>query len=208
LYDFAKINLVSFDNNKLTFLVTFPVISRSYVYSRYTVIGNHHPSVTSFLLPIDLKIEDASIENFVSAKNCLEHDKIFACPAALNDHIDACMINNNCTNIISNDGSFSFHYSDNKQGVLVELQGNSEIYDIFKSKTLFKAQIGEKLCVYLDRRKGLLLRDNQRQISLFPSARNYNVNSKHDLPQLHVVNLPNFTMPARVMENEYVKILL
>ena len=207
LYELSKINLVAFKNDKLTFLVSYPIISRDYVFDYFDVIGSKTSDIHSFLLPTHMSYANASYNDFLSTKTCLKHSKFIACPEVPNEQVNLCLLNNTCFYGTRNDEPFLFHYGQRKQSVLVELHNGGEIYDVFKSRVIYKALDNEKICAYFGRRQGLILRSSSKYIPLFPVIANYHVQQKIIPPVLHLVKFTNFSLPTRISEKKFVRVI-
>ena len=207
LYDLSKINLVAFKDNKLTFLVSFPIISREYTLDYFDIIGSKTSDIHSFLLPIHMSYADATYKDFLSTNACLKHSKFIACPEVPNEQVNLCLLNDTCFYGTRNKEPFTYHYSHKKQSVLIELHNGGEVFDIYKSKTVYKALDNEKICAYFGRRQGLILKSDTKFIPLFPTIANYHVQQKVVLPNLHLVKFTNFTLPPRVSEKKYVRVI-
>ena len=82
-----------------------------------------------------------------------------------------------------------------------------QIYDNLLRKTLYNTKKGERLCIFLERKVGLLLRSPFKNVYLFPDLKTFDTVISHKLPMLRVFKAKNLTMPDVKTDKKYVKVI-
>ena len=192
LYELARMDLLHFRNNKLTFMVTFPVIGRTFKYKLINILEaprrlamtlpTFH-SHRSFLVPFTVEIESLAnhVSQIRSAKNCIKTEQFYACPAHDIDDFTclASMFNMEGTDCTENEmpvGEFHFQYDHRQKGALVSLKGKSRIVDTFSNMTLYHVvNENEIFCLFLPRQENVSIVSEKKTIRLFPNLKYFNV---------------------------------
>ena len=153
LYELARIDLLSFENGKLNFAITFPVIGRTFEYKLVNILEAPQklvmslPSIhnfRSFLIPFDMELANVTnnVNEIRSARSCIETETFLACPsneiedfscvASMFGSEKECLVNNVALK------EFAFQYDYRQKGALINLRQGAKLVNTFSNTTLFE----------------------------------------------------------------------
>ena len=203
LYEFSKVRFIDSTNEKISFLIVYPEISRTYSYNLVTmleapqriVFSYSNPELeNSFLLPTDIALNNISrnLDTVRSTDGCKVNHMFFACPAhtSITDSCFRSLFSNTTANCFSTriDVTQPFHYRYDKlrESVLVRLDHNSQI--VKDDKLLFSLNdSNDTMCILLNRQRNLKIESGMKSVTLFPNARVFS-HRKKPLVQKYLVN--------------------
>ena len=182
LYKLSKIYLHSYTSNRITFVLSFPIINRRFAFKTVNVLETsesllHGPGNSRrnfrFLIPKDaeLNVTDLKVSTFRNADACLDIDGIVACQrdAILSEYSLDCLkkllegnVSRTCFGR-EKQGNVLLAYG--KHGVLVHTRSkgeviNSETYD-------FVENLEKNSCSYIPKAENLVLRTKGLKLDLF-----------------------------------------
>ena len=213
LYELARIDLLSFENGKVNFLVTFPVITRSYEYQRITLLEAPEKLVMtlpsyygqkSFLIPYDMNVSNLTenLEEIRSARNCIKTEQFFACPS--NDIEDSCLpsiLMNNGSDCLENNvekNAFAFQYNHRQKGALVNLHFGAKVIDTVTHQTLYNvSNENEIFCAFIPQQKNLVIVSNSKSVRLFPNVKIFSSVDNYVFKTIAIAPMKNLSLPRR-----------
>ena len=193
LYQLARVDFLAFDNNRLTFLISYPVIGIEYDYNLVSILNTPRSIVTStsfemqdsFLLPVNIELHNISenLSQIRSTQGCIKLEKLVACttnilennrclePILQDSLSDQCMVTEKKKKL------FSVSYDFNRENVLINLQVGASV---FRGKQMIHTVTNksERACIYLPREKNLIIKTNDIAIKLFPNSRMHSFKRK------------------------------
>ena len=180
LYLYSKVEIVSLSNTRLTMMVNYPKITREYVYDQINIIDaqtTNFGTLPSFLVPHNLNLTtiNTAMDTLRSTDHCIKHPKFTACPdvplppGCVRSFLDDSNVDY-CRKTRINLKPFTLNYF--RSGALISLMRNSTILDKKTNEILFKPNRSSvALCVFLPKRKDLVLQWPGGKKDLFPSSR-------------------------------------
>ena len=215
LYVNSKLDLISLKGNKLSLMVSYPVIERIYRYKRVDIIESPPRLLLeqvkenlfhSFLVPVDVQLQNISqrLEDIRTARDCIYTKSYEACDVngifSYNDLmcLSDLLVGNDDQCTLRRSFVFDFEASYSSRAVLVALRNNTQILDTQEKKVLYKKSNLDYRCAYLLPTKGLVVKSIYRQEKLFETNMVFQIKNEHTaflLPfHQHLVNL---TVPER-----------
>ena len=208
-YKFAKIEIVSLENGHLTIMINFPRIIRQFDYDFVNIISTHSQieyvqseSFDSFLIPHSLNLSSIAHhkDEIKSSAHCINHFSFKACPInSLQSNIfDTLFFDSNATQVKNDLKKRDFAIQLFKSGALVQFKKDVLIEDE-NSKVLFEVNdTVESMCVFVPRRKGIVLHANNRKKVLFPSSKlvRFDVKPRFRIEKVQHTKIENLTLPT------------
>ena len=196
LYTLGQFDVVSFKQDVVTFMLTFPFIRRTYEYKAIEIVESPVSLLLSksdfnrfhsFLIPINVPLTNVSfaLDEIRSTQNCIRTKQFLACDgfSFLPNEEKLCIgsligsFDRHCDKRDVHVFDFNVEYY--KDNALVYLKEDAVIVDGRNGgKHLYQNENGNKKCVYLSKRPGLYVRSKYRTESLFPSRLFVSVHAK------------------------------
>ena len=216
LYTLANLDLISYKDGVVTFMLSFPFIRRRYDYKSVTLLEsprtlllhrNNFDKYHKFMLPIELPLNelDTSTTHLRSMKNCIITRSFTACDGnSLLDYEEKmCLhslmvgVDTHCYTRIVPVFDFNIEYLD--QYAFVYLKNNTSVVHTLKKQTLYETANNEEKCLLISKEENLIVKSSFRKENLFPYDQLYNFKVKNDdLVFTHVMEpqvIENFTKP-------------
>ena len=187
LYQLGRVDFLAFENNRLTFLISYPVIGIDYDYNLISILNAPFaPFVTStsfemqdsFLLPANVALHNISenLSEIRSTKGCIKAEKLIACPTNIleQNHCLVPILKNfsfdQCTFTGKKKEMFSIAYDFNRENVLIDLEYGASV---FKNEKMIHtvANKSVRACIFLPREENLMIKTNEIVLKLFPNVR-------------------------------------
>ena len=208
LYEHAHTELVSFKNNKITFLVSFPVISDDFRFSMFSILEAprnvarmEQKEQNSFLAPFGMSIDEivANASLIRSVRHCKSNAIFTACPdiAFENKCMESILRDEEVVKHCPIIPSLS-HVTYSTKGALIHLRKDEQILDRKTNRFVYENKNNSKMCVYLPQRKDLVFVSTNRSYDIFPNSI---VNHFHSKPRMKIYKLhlnpfvDNLTLP-------------
>ena len=224
LYEYSNLDFVSLKGNKLTLLVSFPIIKRTFSYRRVNILESPanliiqkqpHERFASFLLPIHVPLENITqhLGDLRAGHFCILNSRFEACEVGnLLDYVSLLcvigVINDNDENCPKqNTFVFDYNVQYSQGGALIYLKNDAEIIETTTGDILYKGATNDSKCVYLRPKRNLMVKSIFRQEYLFPKKGIFEVfgpNLDIFLPKLTPVS--NFSIPERPTVKKYIPI--
>ena len=229
LYTLASMDLVSYKNGIVTFMISFPYIRRKHEFKTVELIEaprklllqkSNFKRLHSFMIPVDLPLESIieSASHMRTMDNCILTRSFTACDGnSLLGYEDRMCLLSLMTGIDTHCYTrdvpvFDFNVEYSEQYALVYLRNNTSIVDSKKKQTLYKTNDNEEKCLLLNKRTDLVVKSIFRTEKLFPYKQlvTFRVESKN-LEFTHTMEpnvIGNFTRPTFNRTKSYVPIVL
>ena len=225
LFYYASVDLIAAKNGKLSLLITYPIISRTFSFKRINIIESPNKVLlakdisqkfVSFLVPIGIAIQDIanSIGQIRSGKHCLINKQYEACDTNnVFDYADlVCLVNiingldNHCPK--RNVHVFDFNVLYSPKGALIFMKNKVDIVQFSDENILFQSHPNGTNCIYLRPRRGLMIKSVFRHEKLFPSSQHFEISTPNlDVLLPNVSLIKNLTIPIRKTERTFTKIV-
>ena len=193
LYKLSKLYLHSITADKVTFILSFPIVSRTYSYRSITVLdtnanflrGTSEKEKYRFLIPKTTDLLSVNMSTIRDATNCLNIDNFMACQndATLPNYAYHCVqdllignVSDNCFGTTKH-GDIQLTYG--KHGVLAHTRYMGTIYDVRTYEILWK--LDRKSCTYVPKDKNLVLESRGVGFELFQEQMVWDVDWKMKL---------------------------
>lgn len=215
LYINSQIDLVTVKDDKLTLLVTFPVIERVFRYKRIDILEapaqllfekmSTHP-LNSFLVPIDLPLNNLTdhLEDIRTTQKCIYVREYEACDInTVFSYNDLKCVSGLLMGDVSECGLkhavvFDYEIMYSEHAALLYLTNGSRVVDTRKNIVLYKSTDTMTRCVYLLPAKFLKVISDFRSETLFETRMQFHVKNtdfSYVLPNLKLMS--NLTTPVR-----------
>ena len=218
MYKLSKLYLHSVTADKITFILSFPVVSRSFSYKSVNVLstnanflhGTGRMPRYRFLIPKTMDLMSMNVSMIRDATNCLEIGGVMACQndATLPNYAYNCvrdLLNGNVSNSCfgtTRQGAIILTYG--KHGVLSQTRYMGTIYDSRTYEILWK--LNRESCTYVPKDKNLVLESRGIGFELFQKRAVWDVDWKMKLePRPEIDYIPrhgNLSLPE--INNPYV----
>ena len=179
LYKLAKIHLHSFSADKVTFILSYPVINRKFLSKTVNVLGTAESFLVNpgtekknfrFLVPKEMNIDAIDLSAIKSADGCLDTEGILACQndALLSKYSLNCielLIHGNTSKYCFRPEGEELSLSYGQHGVLISSSSLGVVYD-FKTNEILEDLEGNS-CTYLRKNQDLMLKTEGVEFELF-----------------------------------------
>jgi len=188
LYSLAKVNLFAFSKTKITFLMSFPKISRLYNFQMVNVVDLNKNLLLPktdhsfrFLVPLNVSLNQVSMPSISSANHCLYTKHFVACQrnSIVNSDTKFCVkslldqkVDDRCFKKVEKKHKFLVDYT--STGAVLEVQKGSQIFSTRLKKIRFSFDYD--MCIFLPKENDLVLRISNQDYELFPKVPYFSMN--------------------------------
>ena len=214
LYDMGRLDPISFQGRSLTFMLSFPLIRRQFEFKSVTIMEspqsllltkNNFDQFHNFLIPANASLGNLSnvIDEIRSSRNCIKTNTFTACDGnSLIAHEEKlCIISlvngidQHCFRRNVHVFDFNVNYADDH--ALIYLKKDSRIVNT-QGQVVHVVHNHSEKCVYLSKRKDLIIRSVYREEKLFPDDMSFSIASKNielSYTFMEPVVIENFSRP-------------
>ena len=222
LYEFGQLDLVSYNDGIVVFMLSFPVIKRQYSYKKVDIVEsprrlllskNDYRKFHSFIIPVDVPLHNVSMSDLRSSNNCIKTKSFDACDGnsaiPYEDKLCIGAILNNVDSDCYHKSTyvFDFNVEYSKQNALIFLKNGSKIIDMNINKVIHKADLNTEKCVVMKKRNNLFVQSQYRRVRLFPPNVMVSTVKSVDLTYVHKIVVKNLTLPVYNVTRGYIPVV-
>ena len=211
LYSLSKLSLHSLSGTKLTFMLSFPFVSRNQNFKRINILEtsqklliNRHDfsNHVHFLLPYNVSLNNFSISQIRSGENCFYSGDLLICepnsilPAHSSHCIKSLILNEKTENCFGNGIQTDLSFSYGTNGVLIDTKKGGRLLDI-STRRVIKSFVGHR-CIYVKKKRNVAFVVEGNKKELFPDTVAFNSRAlvKSNALIFRSKRIKNITLPT------------
>ena len=222
LYELGQLDLISYNNGVVVFMLSFPFIRRSYHFKKVEIIESpmslllskdDYRPFHSFLIPVNVQLNNISMDDLRSSRNCIKTRSFTACDGnSLMPYSDklcvASLLNgvdSDCFEKSTHVFDFNVEYSE--RSALIFLKNGSKIIDLKLNRVMYDSNESTEKCIVMKKRPNLVVKSRYRSVPLFPAHVLISTVKSVDLTFIKHAVVKNFTLPKMNVTKSYVPVI-